>query len=428
LTFQAIRGTRDILPGEVEHWQRVESSAHEVFALYGFREMRTPIFEDSAVFLKGTGETTDIVQKEMYRFTDLGENDLTLRPEGTPPVVRAYLEHKLGQGRSIDRYYYVGPMFRYERPQKGRYRQFHQIGVEVLGAESPRVDAEVIEMAMRWLTSLGVIEPRLVINTVGDEASRADYRDALVAAQAERLDELCDDCRRRHVTNPLRVLDCKVPGCQPVIAAMPVIHEYLSAKSARHFEQLRETLAAWRVDFEVDPRMVRGLDYYRETVFEITSKALGAQDSLLGGGRYDGLVEKMGGQDVPGVGFASGIERILLALGELTPGADAEVFVVGFDETVTARVHDLVHRLREAGVRALCAAYDGRNKKAQSKAARRSSADWQVVIGPDEVAADRYTLRNVKSGERIEASWEGLAEEYRRAVTRESSTGGASTL
>jgi len=426
LSFQAIRGTRDILPGEVEHWQRIEAAARTVFAVYGFREIRTPIFEDSAVFLKGTGETTDIVQKEMYRFEDLGGNDITLRPEGTPPVIRAYLENHLGQGRSVDRFYYVGPMFRYERPQKGRYRQFHQIGVEALGSESPRLDAEVVAMAMRWLHELDISDARLVINTVGDDASRADYREALVAAQAERLDELCEDCRRRHRDNPLRVLDCKLPGCQPVIAAMPVIHDYLSERSAAHFDAVLAGLRAAGVDFEVDARMVRGLDYYRETVFEVTSASLGAQDSLLGGGRYDGLVAAMGGADVPGVGFACGIERVILALGDLHAGADAEVFVVGFDDTVTEQVHEAVRRLRAAGVRALCAAYDGRSKKAQTKAARRSQAAWQLVIGPDEVADDRYTLRHVGDDTRVQAAWEALAEVFSGAIADKAAHEGSS--
>lgn len=396
--IQAIRGTQDVLPGDVERWQRVEASAREVFGRYGFREIRTPIFEDSNVFLKGTGDTTDIVQKEMYRFTDLGDNDITLRPEGTPPVIRAYLEHRLGQGRSIDRYYYSGPMFRYERPQKGRYRQFHQIGVEVLGAESPRVDSEVIAMALRWLHELEVSEPVLKLNTVGDEETRVHYRAALVAAQAERLDELCDDCNRRHLTNPLRVLDCKKRGCQAVIADMPVIHDSLSTGAARHFNRVREILEGWGIDAVIDARMVRGLDYYRQTVFEITSAALGAQDSLLGGGRYDGLVARMGGEDVPGVGFASGVERILLAMPDSAAPAATDVFVIAFDEGSVEMTHRFVHELREAGVRALTQAYGGRNKRAQTKAAHRAGATWQLVVGPDEMAADRYTLRRLADG------------------------------
>jgi len=416
VSLQAIRGTRDILPGEVEHWQRIEDSARAIFDLYGFREMRTPIFEDSAVFLKGTGETTDIVQKEMYRFEDLGGNDLTLRPEGTPPVIRAYLEHSLGQGKSIDRYYYIGPMFRYERPQKGRYRQFHQIGVEVLGSESPRVDAEVMEMAMRWLADLGVQAPDLRVNTVGDEPSRVAYRAALEAALEPRLEELCGDCRRRATTNPLRVLDCKVPGCQAVVATLPLIHDHLSDRSAAHFEAVRRHLDSLGVAYRVDARMVRGLDYYRETVFEVTSSALGAQDSVLGGGRYDGLVAQMGGEDVPGVGFASGIERILLAMGDLAPRPETDVFVVGFDASVEARVHEAVARLRAGGVRALTADYDGRNKKAQARAAKRSGAPWQLVIGPDEVAADRYTLRHVAEDRRVETGWDDLVTVARREI------------
>jgi len=396
--IRAIRGTQDILPGEVERWHRVEASAREVFGRYGFGEMRTPIFEHSEVFVKGTGDTTDIVQKEMYRFTDLGDNDITLRPEGTPPVIRAYVQHKLGQGRSIDRYFYCGPMFRYERPQKGRYRQFHQIGVEVLGSESARVDAEVIAMALRWLIELEVTSPSLKLNTVGDPETRVAYREVLVAAQAERLDELCGDCKVRHVANPLRVFDCKKPGCQPVIAELPLIQDSLSAAAARHFDGVRMTLADWGVDAEIDPRMVRGLDYYRQTVFEITSPALGAQDSLLGGGRYDGLVARMGGDDIPGVGFAAGIERILLAMPAGGMPAAADVFVIAFDEDSVETTHRFVHELRLAGVRALTYAYDGRNKRAQSKAARRSGASWQLIVGPDEMAADSYTLKRMPDG------------------------------
>lgn len=399
--IRAVRGTRDVLPSEVRRWWRLEDSVRDVFGRYGFGEIRTPIFEESAVFVKGTGDTTDIVQKEMYRFTDQGDHDITLRPEGTPPVVRAYLEHGLGQGRSIDRFFYIGPMFRYERPQKGRYRQFHQVGVEVLGAESPRVDAEVIAMGMQWLEELEVEAPALRLNTVGDDETRAAYRTALVAAQAGRLEELCEDCQRRHVTNPLRVLDCKKPGCQPVIAAMPVILDSLSPKAERHFGRVQEILGSWDLEFEVDPRMVRGLDYYRQTVFEITSPALGAQDSLLGGGRYDGLVARMGGADVPGVGFASGVERVLLAMPESVPEPAADIFVVAFDEGAVEQVHAFVHELRGLGLRALTYAYDGRSRKAQGKAAWRTGAACQIVVGPDEIAADRYTLRRLADGHEV---------------------------
>lgn len=415
--LQAIRGTRDILPGEVEHWQRVEECARSVFARYGFHEIRTPIFEDSSVFLKGTGESTDIVQKEMYRFVDQGENDITLRPEGTPPVVRAYLEHNLREGNSIDRYYYVGPMFRYERPQKGRYRQFHQIGVEVLGSESPRIDAEIMEMALRWLTDLGVQEPRLKLNTVGDEETRARYRAALVEAQRDILDRLCSDCRRRHESNPMRVLDCKVPSCQPFIRELPTIHGFLSERSRAHFDRVVEQLEGWDVAHEIDPRMVRGLDYYRESVFEITSEALGAQDSVLGGGRYDGLVRVMGGEDVPGVGFASGLERILLAMGDLAGHSAADLVLVAFDDSVVDALHTLLYELRAAGVRAITYAYDGRNKKAQTRAARRSGAAWQLMIGPDEIETDTYTLRRMTDGHQVRASRTELPRVARREIS-----------
>ena len=424
MSLKAIRGTRDILPGEVERWQRVEAAARQVFAVYGFQELRTPIFEDSAVFLKGTGESTDIVQKEMYQFKDFGGNDLTLRPEGTPPVIRAYLEHGLGQGHSIDRFYYMGPMFRYERPQKGRYRQFHQIGVESLGSGSPRVDAEIMAMAMRWLHELGVHRPRLMLNTVGDQQTRAAYLRELVRAQAGHLDALCQDCLRRHATNPLRVFDCKVRECQPILDQLPTIHGSLSSQSGRHLEHVQRLLDRWSIEYELDPRLVRGLDYYRETVFEVTSEALGAQDSLLGGGRYDGLLAQMGGADRPGTGFASGVERILLSMPETADSSSADVFVVSFDHESTEVAHDLVHGLRAAGIRTLSAAYDARNKKAQSRAAKRSGAAWQLVVGPDEIAAGRYTLKRIADGERVEISASELANNIAQIVSGAKDTTG----
>lgn len=411
MSLKAVRGTRDILSPEVERWQEVEAEARRVFALYGLREIRTPIFEDSQVFEKGTGEASEIVQKEMYRFTDQGDHDLTLRPEGTPPVVRAYLENRLGQSKDVTRLYYVGPMFRYERPQKGRYRQFHQVGVELFGSEAPTVDAEVIELGMRWLgalTGAGGGAIRLVVNSVGDAECRPAYRKALVKALDGVLERLCEDCRQRRLTNPLRVFDCKREGCQGVVESLPTVFDHLCDPCRAHFDAVRQRLDRWRVPHEVDSRLVRGLDYYRRTVFEVTSSRLGAQDALLGGGRYDGLVETLGGEDVPGIGFAAGLERVVMAL----PGASAEpsldCWVVTVDESVRDAALDLVQDLRAAGLRSVVDHQD-RSMKAQMRAADRSGAPAVVIVGPDEVKAGAYTVRRMSDGHQEMASGADLS-------------------
>jgi len=407
-TLRAPRGTRDVISPEVERWQRVERATHEAFARYGFREMRTPIFEDSAVFAKGTGETSEIVQKETYRFTDLGGHDLTLRPEGTPPVIRAYLEHKLGHGKDVVRFYYIGPMFRYERPQKGRYRQFHQIGVEALGSESAALDAEIIDMAMTWLGDLGIESLRLVVNSVGDAGDRPAYMEKLVAAQKELLGEMSADSRRRHEVNPLRVFDSKDPLDQPVIDELPTIIDHLSAENRTHFDEVCGYLSDWGVDYTVEPRLVRGLDYYRRTVFEISSSTLGAQDSLLGGGRYDGLVEQMGGDDVPGVGFAAGLERIVLALPERAEAPGLDCYVVTVSRDLMPEAMAVMRDLRAHGLR--CTAdFQRRSMKAQMKSANRSGAPAVVILGPDELSKGVCNLKMMASGEQHEVSLEILA-------------------
>jgi len=406
--LRAPRGTRDVMSPEVERWQEVEAAARHAFERYGFREMRTPIFEDSKVFEKGTGETSEIVQKEMYRFVDLGGHDLTLRPEGTPPVVRAYVEHKLGQSLDVVRFYYIGPMFRYERPQKGRYRQFHQIGVEAFGSESAGVDAEIIDMAMTWLADLGLDSLELKLNSVGDKDDRPVYMEQLVEAQSELLDEMSEDARRRHQINPLRVFDSKDPRDRAVIEKLPKIIEHLSPANRSHFEEVCGYLDDWGVEYEVDPRLVRGLDYYRRTVFEITSSGLGAQDAVLGGGRYDGLVAHMGGDDVPGVGFAAGLERIVLALPQGDRPANLDCYVVTVSRDLMPEALRVLRRLRACGVR--CTGdFQGRSMKAQMKAANRCGAPAVVILGPDELAKGVCTLKMMESGEQHEVSLEILA-------------------
>ncbi len=413
--LRAPRGTRDIVSPEVEVWQRVEAAARTAFGRYGFREIRTPIFEDSGVFVKGTGETSEIVQKEMYRFRDLGGHDLTLRPEGTPPVVRAYLEHNFGHSRDVARFYYIGPMFRYERPQKGRYRQFHQIGVEAFGSESAAVDAEVIDMAMTWLGDLGVTPLRLQINSVGDQDDRPAYMERLLDAQRGFLDEMSDESRRRHELNPLRVFDSKDPRDHAVIEKLPTIIDHLSAENRGHFDEVCGYLDDWGVEYTVEPRLVRGLDYYRRTVFEITSPALGAQDALLGGGRYDGLVAQMGGQDAPGVGFAAGLERIVLALPQSEAAASLDCYVVTVSADLSDEALRLMRALRAGGVRCTTD-FQGRSMKAQMKAANRSGAPAVVILGPDELAKGVCTVKWMDSGEQQEVPLDGPAEAFGAAL------------
>ncbi len=413
--LRAPRGTRDVISPEVERWQDVERAAHDTFGRYGFREMRTPIFEDSSVFEKGTIETLQSAQKGMYRFVDLGGHELTLRPEGTPPVIRAYVEHNLSHSKDVARFYYIGPMFRYERPQKGRYRQFHQIGVEVFGSESAALDAEVIDMAMTWLGDLGIESLQLFINSVGDHDDRPAYMEKLIEAQKDLLAEMSEDSRRRHEINPLRVFDSKDPQDQLLIEKFPTILDHLSPQNKAHFDEVCAYLSDWGIDYNIEPRLVRGLDYYRRTVFEVTSSALGAQNSLLGGGRYDGLVEQMGGDNIPGVGFAAGLERIVLALPEGAGATPIDCYIVTVSPKLIPQAMKVMRDLRSHGL--CCTAdFQGRSVKAQMKAANRSNAPIAVIFGPDELSKGVCTLKMMESGEQQEVSLEILVEDLQRIV------------
>src|ERR1700691_3419707 len=324
-TLKAVRGTRDLLPPETALWNRIEATARAVFARYNFGEIRTPVFEDTALFSRGVGEETDIVSKEMYTWEDRARaqsektQSLTLRPENTASVVRAYIEHQLGETGQLQKLYYIGPQFRRERPQKGRYRQFSQIGAEVIGppsagSESPLRDAEVLEMLATLLDELGISGWTLHLNSVGSAADRARYNETLRAALVPVVSQMCEDCQRRAVTNPLRVLDCKVPADQPIIDKLPVIADSLDEDSKAHFAQVLAALDAAGVPYTRNNRLVRGLDYYTRTTFEFTHGGLGAQNALLGGGRYDGLSEAIGGPRAPGIGFAMGEDRLVLTL------------------------------------------------------------------------------------------------------------------
>ncbi len=394
----AIRGTHDILPGEIERWQHAEQVIRDVCARYGYREIRTPVIEREELFAKGTGETTDIVQKEMYAFEDKGGERVTLRPEATPSMVRAYVEHALEQALPTVKLFGFGPMFRYERPQKGRYRQFHQLDVEVFGVSDATLDAEVIEMAAALVRDLGIEGAELVVNSVGCRECRPGFSGALLQALGDRKADLCADCRRRSETNPLRIFDCKVPACQPIVDALPHSTDYLCDECAAHFAATTAQLKALELDYRVSHRLVRGLDYYARTTFEVLGSALGAQNALLGGGRYDGLVRQLGGPDRAGIGFAAGMERLVLAMPE-GPGARApDAFVVALGEAARPAAHVLARDLRRAGVTTLVD-YDARSLRAQMKRAGRSGARRVLILGEDELARGEVAVKDMESGE-----------------------------
>ena len=394
----AIRGTHDILPGEIERWQHAEQVIRDVCARYGYREIRTPVIEREELFAKGTGETTDIVQKEMYAFEDKGGERVTLRPEATPSMVRAYVEHALEQALPTVKLFSFGPMFRYERPQKGRYRQFHQLDVEVFGVSDATLDAEVIEMAASLVRELGVDEAELVINSVGCRDCRPGFGRALLDALGERKSELCGDCRRRSEMNPLRIFDCKVPSCQPIVDALPHSTDYLCDGCREHFRTVTDQLTALKLEYRVSHRLVRGLDYYARTTFEVLGSTLGAQNALLGGGRYDGLVRQLGGPDRAGIGFAAGMERLVLAMPE-GPGASApDAFVVALGEMARAHAHVLARDLRHAGVATLVD-YDARSLRAQMKRANRCGTRWVLILGDDEIEHCEVTVKDMEKRE-----------------------------
>ncbi len=391
----AIRGTHDVLPADVGRWQLVEDTAREICARFGYAELRTPIIEREELFAKGTGETTDIVQKEMYSFADKGGERVTLRPEATPSMVRAYVEHALEQSLPFVKVFSMGPMFRYERPQKGRYRQFHQLDIEVFGVEDAAVDAEVIDLAWSIISTLGIADAELVINSVGCKSCRPRFTEALLAALGDDLPKLCQDCQRRAVTNPLRIYDCKVPADQPIIDRLPHSVDYLCEACATHFTAVRAHLDAFGIPWRLSHRLVRGLDYYTRTTFEILGRSLGAQNALLGGGRYDGLVKDLGGPERTGIGFAAGLERLVLALPDgagTTRRPRAFVVAIGDDGRVEAL--KLLHELRAAGLVAEME-FDARSLKAQMKRADRVHATVTLIVGGDELSRGEVTVRDM---------------------------------
>jgi histidyl-tRNA synthetase len=416
-TLKAVRGTRDLLPPEMALWNRIEATARSVFARYNFGEIRTPVFEDTALFARGVGEETDIVSKEMYSWEDLARaqsektQSLTLRPENTAGVVRAYIEHQLGETGQLQKLYYIGPQFRRERPQKGRYRQFSQIGAEVIGppsagSESPLRDAEVLEMLATLLDELGIGGWTLHLNSVGSKEDRARYNEVLRAALVPVASQMCEDCQRRAVTNPLRVLDCKVPADQPIIDALPKIGDSLDEESKKHFAAVLTALDASGVPYTRNHRLVRGLDYYTRTTFEFTHGGLGAQNALLGGGRYDGLSEAIGGPKAPGIGFAIGEDRLVLTLqaqeAAKTELADAFIAPLGDakDEPALARINAaglaLARELRRGGLRVELGEGSFRLKKSFEAADKVARAI--VILGENELESGILTVKTFATG------------------------------
>ena len=400
MDVQAPLGTEDILPEQAALWQQVEATARAVFARYGYGEIRTPIFESTRLFVRSIGETTDIVEKEMYTLGE-GDDSLTLRPEATAPVVRAYLEHNLHKTKAFQKLYYIGPMFRHERPQAGRKRQFHQIGVEAIGATNPLLDAEVIDVACRFYAELGLSGYRVRLNAIGTPESRSGYRDLIKGELSGQLAKLCPDCQRRIDRNVFRVLDCKREQCRAITRELPRILDHLPEAEREHFAAVCGALESAGVAFEEDAYLVRGFDYYTGTVFEITHSGLGAQDALCGGGRYDNLIEDLGGPSLGAVGFAMGVERILMAL-EASEEAIApeplDLYIVTMGEDARGAVFGDLSALRRAGL-AADTDYEGRSLKAQMRTANKLGARFVTVVGGDELASGTLTLKEMATGE-----------------------------
>ncbi|MBP1608297.1 MAG: histidyl-tRNA synthetase [Acidobacteria bacterium] len=407
--LNTVPGTRDILPGEIWRWQRVEECARQIFTQYGFMEIRTPIMESTELFARGIGGDTDIVGKEMYTFEDRSGKSITLRPEATASVVRAYIQNALYRGAGLAKLYYVGPMFRHEKKQKGRWRQFYQIGAEALGSDHPAIEAEVIEMLLSMISSLQ-IETKLLVNSVGCVKCRARYIQLLRGSLAGMLQHLCDDCRRRAETNSLRVFDCKVESCQPHIQKLPAITDHLCVECANHFASFKGYLAAAGIGYQVVPRLVRGLDYYVRTAFEIVSGELGAQNALAGGGRYDGLSEVLGGPPVKGFGFALGLDRLVMLLPDavaMEAKYKPEIFLAYIGDQAFRQTLSIARALRRQG-RSCYFDFDGGSLKSQMRMANKLNASYVLIIGEEELAKGLFKLKRLEDSAQWDVTVEGL--------------------
>jgi histidyl-tRNA synthetase len=412
MKYKALYGTHDILPDESILWQYLEDRLKKIFAVYNYQEIRVPIFEETELFARSIGQDTDIVQKEMYTFQDQGKRSLTLRPEGTAGAVRAYLEHNLGEKSPLVKLYYLGSMFRQERPQKGRMREFHQFGIEAIGSADPAVDAEQIEMGVRICNELKITDFKLHVNSIGCPVCRPVHREKLLDFMKDKVADLCDDCKTRYLRNPLRMFDCKNEECIAQLKDAPVMVDYLCEDCRTHYDQVKRYLGELKVDYLEDNRLVRGLDYYTKTAFEIKSPLLGSQDTLLGGGRYDLLVEELGGKATPAVGFAAGIERFIIVL-QMQKKLDLEekklkLFIAALGDEAKAFAVKLVRDLRQKNIS--CETdYLQRSLKAQMREANRQKAEKVLIIGEEEIKKGKAALKDMKTGEQEEVALKELA-------------------
>lgn len=406
MDIKAIRGMNDILPEDMARWQFTEDTARKIFHLYGFSELRPPILEKTDLFLRGIGDDTDVVEKQMYTFTDKSGASVTLRPEATACVLRAVIEHGLLGKDPIQKLYSIGPMFRYERPQKGRYRQFHQINVERLGEDSPACDAETLSMAYTLAKELGLENVLMEVNSLGCDKCRQQFKKALQAFLGEREISLCPDCARRMHTNPLRVLDCKVESCRQAVEDAPVIEDFLCEECRAHYEEVLACLGSFGVPFEKNPKLVRGLDYYTRTTFELTARGLGSQNAVAGGGRYDNLIQTLGGPDVTGIGFAFGMERLIMLLSDRESENKGCFVVSQGDAAAQHYALTVLAALRSAGIPAEAAF--GKTFKAQMRRAGKSGYPLCIILGEDEVTRSMVTIKDLRTSSQIQVGREGF--------------------
>lgn len=410
---KAPRGTNDILPRDVAKWHYIEEKVKKICKNYGFSEIRTPVFEHTELFERGVGDTTDVVQKEMYTFLDKGDRSITLRPEGTAGAARAFLEHNLYAEALPSKLYYNIGCYRYEKPQAGRLREFHQFGCECYGAKGPAIDAEIIALAGDVLNELGIPGLKLNINSIGCPTCRSKYNEVLRSYFSQHLDTLCDTCRSRYEKNPLRILDCKSPVCKGIGENAPMLLDYICSDCSQHFESVKKYLEASKIEYSVDPTIVRGLDYYTKTVFEFKTLLEGTQGTVCGGGRYDGLIEELGGNSIPGIGFAMGIERIILAMeaAGVMPEFDSspDLFVATIGENADIYSMGFIKMLRGEGV-SVIRDYLDRSLKAQMKYSDKMGAKYSIVLGDTEIEEGKAKLKNMATGEALEVELEAVAE------------------
>ena len=413
MKIQAIKGVKDILPKDIGKWNYIEKTARELFETFCYYEIRTPVFEKTAVFSRSIGEDTDIVKKEMYTFKDKGDESITLRPEGTASIVRAYVEHQMYNPPSVVKLYYSGPMFRFERPQSGRFRQFYQIGVEAFGTEDPSIDAEVIFILMELLSRVGLSNLELNLNNIGCPGCRPVYRDKLQKYFESRLDALCQNCKQRNERNPLRILDCKNKKCIEIAAEAPTIDQFRCDNCKANFDQVQNYLSKLGTCFKINPKLVRGLDYYTRTAFEVLAAGLGAQNAVAGGGRYDGLVKEFGGPQTPAIGFAMGVERIISLIEDQDKFTfKPKVFIVSLGGTAKETAFRLLNELRMTAVPSDWSENRG-SLKSQMRKADRSGADFVFIIGDRELENNKLILRNMKTSQQKEVALKNIVETFR---------------